>query len=58
VTGTKPPLVGIDDFINGSKPRWHRPRLIAFALLRSSVWIDDEELINKDQRTLGRMRTV
>jgi hypothetical protein len=38
---------GIDDFIHESQPRWSRRRSLGPALLGSSMWINDEQLIRK-----------
>jgi hypothetical protein len=38
---------GIDDFIHQRQPRWDRYRSLGPALLGSSMWIDDTELIQK-----------
>lgn len=38
---------GIDDFINRRQERWGRWRPIGPAMLGSSMWIDDDDLITK-----------
>jgi hypothetical protein len=38
---------GVDEFIHRPNRRWHRYRSDGPALLGSSMWIDDEQLIDK-----------
>jgi hypothetical protein len=40
-------IEGIDDFVQGTEPRWRKFRSLGPALLGSAMWIDDPELIDK-----------